>query len=342
MRLRRSRLDAPGIRRVRCRRGFRYVAPAGGPVDAATEERIRSLAIPPAWEDVWISPFPNGHIQAIGVDAAGRRQYRYHDAWRARRDAEKFVRILDFARRLPQVRAAVTADLCLSGLPRDRVLALGVRLLDVGMFRIGGEEYAEQHETFGLATIERRHVGIRDGVACFDYPAKGGIRRQIEVSDPVVVELLTALKRRRGGGSGLLAWREEGQWVDVGSHDLNSYLKAHMGEEFSAKDFRTWEATLLAAVLCAGSAGPGSSASARRRNVAGVLREVAASLGNTPAVCRKSYIDPRVFERFECGETIVSALEHLKAPVELSDLKVLQSVETALIAMLDDAASLAA
>ncbi len=216
-----------------------------------TMERIRALVIPPAWSEVWICPFPNGHVQAVGVDQAGRRQYRYHAAWTKRREEEKFARMVEFARALPELREKVLADLALPGLPKERVLALGTRLLDVGMFRIGGEEYAAEHEAYGIATIEKRHLRIRGGVAHFDYPAKGGKRRQITISDPVIADLLGELKARRGGGPALLVWRDGRQWIDVTSDDLNAYLKAQSGGEFTAKDFRTWDATLLAAALCA-------------------------------------------------------------------------------------------
>lgn len=336
MRLRRSRLDEPGIRRIRRGRGFTYVGPGSEPIDEVTRERIAQLAIPPAWTDVWICPFPNGHIQAIGTDAAGRRQYRYHDAWRRQRDAEKFARLLEFARGLPELRASVTSDLKLTGLSKDRVLAAGIRLLDVGMFRIGGEEYAESHETFGVATIEKRHLHVRGGIACFDYAAKGGKRRRIEIADPLLVKVLRELRARRAGGSGLLAWREGSRWVDVSSHDINTYLKSHMGEDFSAKDFRTWDATLLAAVRFAEALSSPSSPSAKRRRVQEVLREVADSLGNTPAVSRKSYVDPRVLDRFDGGETIAAVIARLKRPLDLHEPRTLASIEAAVIDLLDD------
>lgn len=293
-------------------------------------ERIRTLAIPPAWSDVWICPWPNGHIQAVGTDAAGRRQYRYHDAWRRRRDAEKFDRMLELAATLPALRTAVSEALAGSGLERQRVLALGVRLLDIGMFRIGGEEYAEAHETYGLATLERRHVVVRKGVAVFDYAAKGGKQRLLAVTDPLVVDLVGQLKRRRGGGDELLAWRDGRRWVDVRSEDLNDYIKDVTGGPFSAKDFRTWSASLLAAVRCAEFA---VSAGTGRRPVAAIVRDVADALGNTPAVCRKSYIDPRVLDRFEHGETIEKAVAAMQ-PIDLSDDLVRAHLERAVVTLL--------
>jgi DNA topoisomerase I len=251
MRLRRAEVHRAGIRRVQRGNGFTYLGPDGTRVEGSVLERIQALAIPPAWTEVWICPFPNGHIQAIGIDAAGRRQYRYHDAWTKRRDAEKFARMIDFATSLPELRARVATHLRQPGLPKSRVLALGVRLLDLGMFRIGGEEYAAEHETYGLATLERRHVRIHGDEAHFDYTAKGGKRRQIVIIDRDLVDVLSRLKRRRGGGSCLLAWRDGRRWVDVSSHDLNAYIKQGSCGGFSAKDFGTWEATLLAAMLCA-------------------------------------------------------------------------------------------
>ncbi len=333
VRLRRSRLDGPGLRRVRCGKGFRYLGLDGRPVaDEETKERIRALVIPPAWSEVWICPFPNGHVQAVGVDQAGRRQYRYHAAWTKRREEEKFARMVEFARALPELRERVLADLALPGLPKERVLALGTRLLDVGMFRIGGEEYAAEHETYGIATIEKRHLRIRHGVAHFDYPAKGGKRRQITISDPVIADLLGELKARRGGGAALLVWRDGRRWIDVTSDDLNAYLKVQSGGEFTAKDFRTWDATLLAAALCA-SVPTSTSPSARTRRIADIVRTVADSLGNTPAVCRKSYIDPRVFEHFECGETIVAALAAGDETIDLAGDSELAEFEAAVVAL---------
>ena len=254
----------------------------------------------------------------------------------ASRNAEKFVRIVEFASRLPELREHVAADLELPGLPRQRVLALGLRLLDLGMFRIGGEEYAEDHETYGVATVEKRHVQIRQGIAYFDYPAKSGKRRQIAIDDPKIVTLLQHLKRRRGGGTGLLAWRDAGGWVDVSSHDVNSYLKEIAGDDFSAKDFRTWDVPARGGVVrprtLAGCFGLGR----HRRSASGVIRQVAESLGDTPAVCRKSYVDPRILDCFACGQTIAQAVARLDSPEELHDPATLSAVERAVIEMLTD------
>ena len=309
-RLRRVDCSTPGIRRVRSGRGFRYLDRAGRPVtDAATLSRIRGLAIPPAWTDVWICPSPAGHIQATGTAAAGRRQYRYHDEWRARRDAEKFERMVDFAGALPGLRRRIATDLALPGFPRERILACAARLLDLGFFRIGSEEYAQTHGTFGLATLQKRHVKVRGDELRFDYLAKGGRRRVQGIVDPAVAELVAALKARRGGGPELLAYRDGRRWVDVRSEDINDYIKQHAGSAFTAKDFRTWNATLLAAAALALSAWAPESARARSRAVTRAVGEVAHYLGNTPAVCRRSYIDPRVVDCYLDGEVVRVPLE---------------------------------
>ena len=214
-----------------------------------TLERIRELTIPPAWQDVWICPWPNGHIQAVGTDARGRKQYRYHDHWRELRDREKFDRMLEFGRALPRLRRVTNRHLRRPGPTRERVLAGAVRLLDRGFFRIGGENYAEENDTYGLATMQRRHVRLEPGnVIVFDYVAKGGQRRVQSVVDPQVYRLVSELKRRRGGTPDLLAYKDRGRWRDVVSSDVNAYIKDVAGEEFTAKDFRTWTATVLAAV----------------------------------------------------------------------------------------------
>jgi DNA topoisomerase I len=265
--------------------------------------------IPPAWKDVWICPYPNGHLQAVGVDAAGRQQYRYHDMWRKRRDAEKFDRMLDFAAQLPQLRKICAEFLEHGELDRDRVLACAVRLLDHGFFRMGTEEY----DTFGLATIHKEHVSVDEQTVTFDYPSKGGKQRIVSVVDPGVAEVVRVLKRRRSGGSELLAYREGHCWVDVSSRDINAFIKEHCGNDFTAKDFRTWSATVLAAVALAVSTAAVTSKTARQRAISRATSEVAHYLGNTPAVARRAYIDPRVFDRYQSGWTIAGALDELGA-----------------------------
>ena len=288
-------------------------------------QRIAELAIPPAWEDVWICPYPNGHLQATGTDAAGRKQYRYHDAWRTRRDGEKFDDMVRFAKALPALRRRVERDLgdCTT-LDRRCVLAAAVRLLEIGFFRIGSEEYAAENESYGLATLRKEHVLIEDGVMVFDYPSKSGQRRRQGIFDAQLAPVVAGLKRRRGGGADLLAYKERGRWHDLRSEDINAYLKDATGGDFSAKDFRTWNATALAAVALAVSGASAATPTARKRAVNRAVKEVAGYLGNTPAVCRASYIDPRVIDAFDGGLTIRPALERVAAQVEPGELPIHQ------------------
>jgi DNA topoisomerase I len=309
MRVREVDPGGPGFGRRRAGRGFSYYDPDGRRItDPAVIDRIKALAIPPAWTDVWICSDPGGHIQALGQDARGRRQYRYHDEWRAGRDRAKHDRMLELARALPRLRRRLRRDLAAEGMGRDRVLACAVRLLELGLFRVGGEPYVEENGSYGLATLRKGHVRAVGGELRFDYPGKGGQRRVVTVGDPDVAEVVRALKRRRGGGPELLAFKDErGHWVDVSSSDINEYLQGALGPAFSAKDFRTWTATILAAVALAGEE-EADTAAQRRRAVARAVRRVAQVLGNTPAVARGSYVDPRVIDRYERGETVREVL----------------------------------
>jgi DNA topoisomerase I len=337
LRLRRADCSTPGIRRVRRGRGFSYVDELTGDAidDPDTLARIRALAVPPAWADVWICPWPNGHVQAVGTDARGRKQYRYHDRWREHRDREKFDRMLDFARMLPALRATADRRLRQRTPTRERVLAGAVRLLDRGFFRIGGEAYAEENDTYGLATMQKRHVQLRPGnVIEFDYTAKGGQRRLESIVDPEVYKLVGELKRRRGGGADLLAYKDGARWRDVQSADVNAYIKEATGGDFTAKDFRTWTATVLAAVGVAVAGRAAASRTARKRAVSRAVKEVAHYLGNTPAVCRASYIDPRVFDRYAAGVTIGEALDAL-GDVDFGEPATQGAVEAAVIDLLD-------
>ena len=305
--------NGPGIRRRRAGRGFTYLDEDGERVDdEEVVERIRSLAIPPAWQDVWICSDPSGHIQATGTDAKGRRQYRYHDEWREARDREKHDRIVRFAKRLPMLREQLASDLALDGMPRERVLACAVRLLELGFFRVGGEAYASENGSYGLATLKREHLRVRGNRLIFDYSAKSGQHRLCEVIDPDVRDVVVALRRRRApAGAELLAYKDDGgRWVDVKSSDINDYLHDHLGDGFSAKDFRTWVGTVLAAAGLAAQE-PGDSERSRRRAVVAVAKDVAEHLGNTPAVARSAYIDPLVVEGFEANDTVADALETL-------------------------------
>jgi DNA topoisomerase I len=303
-RLRRSDCSGPGISRRRRGTGFSYLDPEGGSVrDEDTLERIRALAIPPAWRDVWVCSDPYGHIQATGLDEAGRKQYLYHEHWQLRATQRKFESMREFAAILPQLRRAVKRDLVREGMPRERALACAVRLLDLGFFRIGGEEYAESNESYGVATVLREHVSIEDGEVVFDFPAKSAQRRVQSIRDPEVKATIEAMRRRRSGPDDLLVFREEGAWRDVRSEDINAYLQEKAGEGFSAKDFRTWHGTVLAAVELAREGAPRTKGGGERA-IQVAIKRVAERLGNTPAVCRSSYIDPRVLDRFRDGKTI--------------------------------------
>jgi DNA topoisomerase IB len=336
-RLRRVDCSTPGLARRRAGKRFVYVDQNGNRVtDEATIARIEALVIPPAWNDVWICPLPNGHIQATGVDAAGRRQYRYHDVWRTQRDRLKFDHMITFGRALPALRERIAGDLEQDGLGRTRVLACATRLLDLGFFRIGTEGYAEQNQTYGLATIRKEHVAIHGDVVEFDYVAKSGKQRIQSIVDPSVVVVVKALRRRRSGGPELLAYQRDGGWYDVRSADINGYIKDVTGGDFSAKDFRTWNATVLAAVALAVSR-EATSPTARKRAIARTFQEVSHYLGNTPAVCRASYVDPRVVDRYLAGVTIAHALERLGADAQEGHLGTQGEIEWAVLDLLEDA-----
>jgi DNA topoisomerase-1 len=306
--------------------------------DAEELERVRGLAIPPAWKDVWICRDARGHLQATGVDAAGRKQYLYHPLWREHRDREKFDRMTRFGSRVPKLRRAIAADLGGEELTHERVLACAVRLLDLGMFRIGSEEYAEDDGGLGLATVRREHVSLRNGTVVFDYPAKGGVRRAHVINDPACVAVVGALKRRRGGRPELLAHREGRRWYPLRSDEINEYLKQHLGQEFSAKDFRTWNATVMAAVSLATDGREAGSKASRKRATDRAVRAVAELLGNTPAVARRSYIDPRVFDRYLSGWTIAAELERLPS-LDPSDDRVRTRIEKAVLDLLAERSS---
>jgi DNA topoisomerase-1 len=298
-----------GLRRER--RGDRFVVvDAGGePVrDAQTLDRVASLRIPPAWTDVWIAARPNAHLQATGLDAKGRRQYLYHPAWRARRDEEKFSDMRMFADRLPAVRAHVRGLLDTPWARRDHALALAVRLLDVGLFRVGWDRHSRDTGHVGLVTLRRDQVSLLDTGVRFDYVAKSGKRRRMTVVDPQALQAIVPLKRRRSGPQELLAFRDRSRdWRRLHAPDVNNALRCWAQGPFSAKEFRTWAATVLAAVALAREAAEGHHGA---RAVNRAVRQVSTALGNTPAVARKSYIDPRVIELYDQG-TVVQLPEGL-------------------------------
>jgi DNA topoisomerase-1 len=293
----------PGIRRRRAGRGFVYLGPGGRRIrDARTLRRIRALVIPPAWRDVWISPITGGHLQAVGRDARGRKQYRYHPRWRTVRDETKYARMLDFARALPRIRARVARDLARPGLPREKVLATIVRLLETTLIRVGNEEYVRVNRSFGLTTLRTRHVDVTGTAVRFEFRGKGGKVHAVGVRDPRVARVVRRLQDLPG--------QELFQYLDaggvrraIGSADVNAYLREIVGKDFTAKDFRTWAGTVLAAVALAETR---TFATARegRRNVVRAIERVAARLGNTPAICRKSYVHPVVLEAYQDGTTI--------------------------------------
>jgi DNA topoisomerase I len=306
VRLRRVRIDSPGWTRRRAGRGFQYLDLERLRITELEHlDRITALAIPPAWQDVWISPWPNGHIQAAGLDDARRRQYLYHAQWRLRRDRLKHDHVLEVGRRLPAARRSVRRDLALPGFPRAKALALAFRLLDLAYFRAGGEGYAQRNGSYGLATLRREHVEVLDeGRVHFLYPAKSGQVRDVVVEDAQVAELIGILLRRRGGGQELLAWQDESGWHDIVSAEVGADVKHRLGDDASPKDFRTWHATVLAARALA-DAGPAPKAERARRSVISTMvKAVSTELGNTPAVCRASYIDPRVIDLWEHGTAI--------------------------------------
>lgn len=297
-----------GWTRKRSGRGFRYLDAEGAALPAGDVERIKSLAIPPAWQDVWICPLPNGHIQAIGTDAAGRRQYLYHPAWRAKQDKLKFDRVQLAGKRMAKARARMIADLAESGMPLTRAAAAAGRLLDLGYFRIGGDAYADANGSFGLTTLERRHVRRKGSGLVFSFVGKSGIEHSVEITDPAVIEALELMRRRRGGTDRLLAYKGGRAWSDLDAAAVNTYLSGLFDEDLTAKDFRTWHATVLAAIALAESEEVGETAKSRKRAVKAAVEEVASYLGNTPTIARNSYIDPRVIDRYESGQTIAAAL----------------------------------
>jgi DNA topoisomerase I len=339
-RLKRVSCSGPGIVRRTRGRGFEYVdgRTQRTITDPETLARIRDLGIPPAWKDVWICIDPMGHIQALGTDAAGRRQYIYHQAWRQRKDREKFERMLVFAGALPAMRAQWMEHLKLDGLGRQKVLACAALLLDRAFFRIGGESYAEQNDSYGLATLQKKHVRLLgDNWVALSYRAKSGKMRETDLPlDPLQYEVIAALKKRRGGSPELLAYKEGRSWVDVKSLDINQYIKEITGVNFSAKDFRTWNATVLAAAFIAAHAVTATSETAKKRAISTVIKDVANYLGNTPAVCRSSYIDPRVFDRFRSGWTILGAIDSLGEEIQYGDVATHGGIEDAVIDLLTD------
>jgi DNA topoisomerase I len=313
-------------------KGFIYLDEFGQRLSPEAVERIRSLVIPPAWQDVWICPLPNGHIQATGIDAAGRKQYLYHPDWRVKRDAMKFDRVLQSGAKLPRTRAAVLEHLALDGMPRERAAATAVRLLDLGYFRIGSDVYADDNGSFGLTTLQKRHVQRSGDRLVFCFTGKSGVEHCIEIDDPLAVAAVETMRRRRGSPEDeLLAFREDRRWLDVNADTVNDYIRGLTGGAWTAKDFRTWHATVLAAAALAASDEPGDTKASRKRAIRKAMVEVSEYLGNTPTIAKSSYVDPRVIDLYEDGVTIGDAVrrrykssEHRQAALERAVLKMLQ------------------
>jgi DNA topoisomerase I len=294
-----SQESGRGIHRVRSGRGFHYVGANGRPIrNRATLERIRALAIPPAWTEVWICPKARGHLQATGRDARGRKQYRYHARWRVTRDETKFDRMLEFGQVLPKIRARVAADLRRRGLPREKVLAVLIRLLETTLIRVGNQEYSRENHSFGLTTLRDRHAHFGAGGVRFEFRGKSGKRQSRLVHDERLVRIVR--RCRDLPGQTLFQYRDErGRRHALTSSHVNNYLQEITGRDFTAKDFRTWAGTVLAAQILCGQAGQRSQRGTRQLTAA--IAEVANRLGNTPAICRKCYIAPAVFRAFDEG-----------------------------------------
>ena len=292
--------ELPGIRRIAAGDGFRYHDARGRPLtDEKALDRIRALAIPPAWTDVWICPRASGHIQATGRDVKGRKQYRYHPDWSAHAAETKFERLPDFARALPKLRRRVEADLGRRGASRDKVLATAVRLLELTLIRVGNAQYARQNRSYGLTTLHKRHLEVDGAALTFAFKGKSGVEHEVRVRDRRLATVVRSL--RELPGQQLFKYRDaDGQLCTITSDDVNAYIREAMGEQFSAKDFRTWAGTVSAARALRDMEPPTSPTEAKRR-ITVCVKAVAGLLGNTPTVCRTSYVHPRVFELFEAG-----------------------------------------
>ncbi|GAA4683487.1 DNA topoisomerase IB [Nocardioides nanhaiensis] len=334
VRLRRTSPDQPGWTRKRAGKGFTYLDQRGLKLAAEDTQRVKSLVIPPAWRDVWITPHDNGHLQAVGTDDAGRRQYLYHPEWRARRDAEKFDRMLLFGKGLVKARELVVTDLGREGMPLERACAAAVRLLDLGYFRIGNDVYADTHGSFGLTTLERRHVRRLKDRLVFSFVGKSGVEHEIEIGDETVMEAVEIMRRRRSADDPrLLAYRNGRSWRSVLPDLVNDYVRETTGLEATAKDFRTWHATVLAAASLAETTEHGESKASRKRAVSRAMKEVSSFLGNTPTLARSSYVDPRVIEAYERGLTIQGTTrrtydnrDERQAALERATLKLIKKV----------------
>lgn len=302
-RLRRSDPTAPGLGRRRTRSGFRYVDEGGHPLrDEATIERITALVIPPAWSDVWIAPHPNAHIQAVGTDGAGRRQYLYHEAWSRKQAERKFDRALDLASALPSARRLVTLDLRGVTGSKERALAAGFRLLDSARLRVGSERFALEHGSHGLTTLLCAHATVSGDRVLLDFPGKSGQAWSSDTEDEDLAAVIRSLKTR-GPRARLLAWKSDDHWRPLNAQEVNEYVRRRTNGDFTAKDFRTLHGSIIAATALR-RLGPASNATRCARNVVVAVKETAEALGNTPAIARSSYIDPRVLDRYQSGDLL--------------------------------------
>jgi DNA topoisomerase-1 len=330
--LRYVRDEQPGIDRRRCGDGFAYAGPDGKTIrNKVVLDRIRALAVPPAWTSVWICSDQRGHIQATGRDAKGRKQYRYHAAWRAHRDETKFDRLQAFADVLPLIRRRTNADLEQPGLPRTKLLATIVQLLEKSLIRVGNEEYARHNQSFGLTTLRSRHVRVEGATLRFQFRGKSGVRHSVSVNDR---RLARVVKQCRDlPGQELFQYLDEaGEAQVVDSGDINSYLKEITGQDFTAKDFRTWSGTVLAATALR-EVPPSGTKRETERCVNVAIEAVAGLLGNTPAVCRKSYVHPGVVDAYRDGTIAAVMSRRLKASAKVAGLR---TDEIALLALLRD------
>jgi len=322
----------PGWTRRPTDAGFTYLDELGRELAAEQAERCQLLVIPPAWQEVWICPAPNGHIQAVGTDDAGRRQYLYHEQWRLKRDKSKHDRVLEVAAKLPAARRKVAKHLRLPGMPHERALGTAFRLLDLGFFRVGGEAYAEANQSYGLATVRKEHVSLEGRSVVFDYIAKSGKERVISLGDDLVRAAVEELLARSEGEELLAYQTEDGEWHDVTSTDINAYVKEVVDGAVSAKDFRTWHGTVIAAVALARANEAATTPNKRKRAVSAAMKEVSTYLGNTPTVARASYVDPRLVDLFNDGVTIAPDL--VGKGRDLSDGTTHGKIEKAVLALL--------
>ncbi|MFN3648344.1 MAG: DNA topoisomerase IB [Armatimonadota bacterium] len=328
--------ERPGIRRRRCGRGWSYLGPDGATVrDERTLRRIRSLVIPPAWRDVWICPIPHGHIQATGRDEKGRKQYRYHPRWHEVRDATKYDRMIQFGEALPRIRRRVDEDLSRRGLPREKVLATVVRLLEETLIRVGNDEYARKNESFGLTTLREEHVDVQGSTVRFHFRGKSGKECDADLRDRRVSQVVRKLQELPG--QELFQYHDDdGQIRDVASSDVNEYLREISGQDFTAKDFRTWAGTLLAfRELC--GAEPCETKTAAKKRVATAIKNVASRLNNTPAVCRKCYVHPAVLETY-LDEAKRALLTECPAPEIVDEVEALKDDEARVLGFLKEIA----